>query len=238
MAVYSYEIAKNIRVTSETLEYTPHTFLKNGQLWESESITYFFGVIEKSNNNNPVIVDIGAQSGLYSLYAKFLPDATFYSFEPFELTYSLLLDNIKLNQIWNVKAFNYAIGSMTEKKILRVPLDHFGLNTLADTPLRFTKWNDIEIEVRRLDDLFYHKDIPVHYIKCDTEGWELNILKGGIKTIQKNKPDLFIEVNEVNLNQCGSTIKEIEDFLKALGYVKQATVNFENAHYTYTGSKE
>jgi hypothetical protein len=52
-----------ILISNETLGQAPHTFLSNGQMWESLSLKQFFGGINKTMSYN--IVDIGAQVGLY-----------------------------------------------------------------------------------------------------------------------------------------------------------------------------
>lgn len=83
-----------ISVTDETRQITPYTFSSNGELWEQQSLYHFYKGIDTAVNYN--IVDIGAQSGLYSLFAKYLPLSTFYAFEPFPTTFELLNDNLKL----------------------------------------------------------------------------------------------------------------------------------------------
>ena len=59
----------SIQVTDKTLQVTPYTFQPNGTMWENASLLQFFKSIKNEKIN---IADIGAQSGLYSLYAKFL----------------------------------------------------------------------------------------------------------------------------------------------------------------------
>ncbi len=78
--------------------------MSNGELYENDSIKQFYSQIDKDNHYNKI--DIGAQSGLYSLYAKYLPKCTFYSFEPFTPTYELLIENLKLNEITYVNTYN------------------------------------------------------------------------------------------------------------------------------------
>jgi FkbM family methyltransferase len=185
----------------------------------------------KHKNKNAVIVDIGAQSGLYSLYAKYLPECKFYSFEPFQETYKLLLENLQLNSITNVEALNVGLGEKNETKVLHVP-DHLGLNTLGDTPTRFSNWKDVEVSVKRLDDVI-SEDTPVDYIKCDTEGWELFVLKGAERCIKKWKPEIFLEFNGENLNQCGVHWTTLLQHLLDLHYVPLAKIGDENIHFTY-----
>lgn len=232
MKEFIYPDGNTFFVTDETIEKTSTTFHPLNGIWEPHSIYYFYNLVkEKHQNTNAVIVDVGAQSGLYSLYAKFLPSCRFYAFEPFEDTYSMLLDNLQLNSIYNVKAYNWALGSKEETKLLHVPT-HLGLNTLGDKPTRFDSWRDVEVEVKRLDDIFAN-ETALDYIKCDTEGWEYHVLKGAEESIQRWKPELFIELDEDNLYQCSIKLEQLVDLLSSLNYKPIKRIDNENIHFTY-----
>ena len=203
-----------IRVTENTLQITPYTFQQNGQLWEQPSLFQFFSNIDNQTPYN--IVDIGAQSGLYSLFAKYLPLSTFYAFEPFPATFELLNDNITLNNITNVKTFNLAISNTQGISTLNTSANHNGLHTLGKNPLRFNDINPIDVNTTTLDIVF--KDIPVHYIKIDTEGYEYYILQGGESIIEKYKPVIQMEYNIKNMKQCSVTEEMIHEFVKKINY--------------------
>ena len=233
MRTFLYPGNKEIYVTEESVEKVATTFHPTKGIYEPESIDYFYSLVErKHSNKNAVIIDIGAQSGLYSLYAKYLPECMFYAFEPFELTYSILIDNLNLNNITNVKTFNCALGSINETKKLHVP-EHLGLNTLGNTPMRFSSWNDYEVKVNKLDDMLFNNLSSVDYIKCDTEGWEYHVFKGAEECIQKWKPELFFEINGTNLEQCSMKEEELVDYVKSLDYRFVRRIDNENFHYTY-----
>lgn len=74
------------------------------------------------------------------------------------------------------------------------------------------------------------------YIKCDTEGWEYHVLKGGEESIRKWKPEIFMEVNQENLAQCNLIEENVVDYVRSLGYTKIRVMNNENVHFTYSGS--
>ena len=177
MATYYYN-HKNVNfpvsVTEETLRVTPHSFFKNETTWEESSIYYFYDSVPV--DKKATILDIGAQSGLYTLYAKHLPKCKFYAFEPFPDTYKLLNDNISLNNINNVMTYNIGISNYKGETILNTSASHNGLHTLGSTPLRFNDVHPIKINVDTIDNIFYNNDIPVDFIKIDTEGWEYFIL--------------------------------------------------------------
>jgi FkbM family methyltransferase len=227
MSVYNYFNDEQfpILVTDETRKITPHTFLDNNTMWEEESIKYFFYDVPKDKPLN--IIDVGAQSGLYSLFAKHLPMSNFYSFEPFKQTFDLLNDNILLNNITNVKTYNIGLSNKKERVILNTSISHNGLHTIGNNPKRFNDVCKVEIDVDTIDNLFYEKNIPVNLIKIDTEGWEYFILKGGEKTIQEYKPYIQIEWNETNMQQCDVDKNEFINYLDELNYIKIKQISEE-----------
>ena len=229
MATYYYNHRNPncpIHVTAETLSLTPHTFKKNGPTWEEASVNYFYDNVPTDKPVN--IVDIGAQSGLYSLYAKYLPKSQFYSFEPFSQTYQLLNDNIRLNGITNVKTYNIGLSNVKGEYVLNTSKSHNGLHTLASNPLRFSDIVPVTIRVDTIDNIFYENDIPVDFIKIDTEGWEYYILQGGEKTIQKYRPFIQMECSKTNMKQSNVNMDEFERYiLDTMGYKKKQMISEE-----------
>jgi FkbM family methyltransferase len=216
MYIFEYIDNNKILVTDKTVDYGNSSFQKNTEIWEKESLNYFFNLINKNEKVN--IVDIGANVGLYSLYAKYLPNSQFYSYEPYKFTYDLLNENIKLNNITNVNTYNIGLGDKKGKTILNVCLSNDGLNTMGTNPLRFNDISSIEVEIDTLDNIFYNNNIKVDYIKIDTEGYEYNILKGGEKTIKKYKPIIQLEYNETNMKQCNINSSDLNNYIIELGY--------------------
>jgi FkbM family methyltransferase len=78
---------------------------------------------------------------------------------------------------------------------------------LGKNPLRFNDIVEVKINTDTIDNLFYDNDIPIHFIKMDTEGWEYNILKGGEKSLKKYRPIMQIEWNQTNMQQCDINIE-------------------------------
>lgn len=205
-----------IKVTTETTNVTPFTFQSDMTMWETPSIHQFFSQIDPEGEFN--IADVGAQSGSYTLYAKYLPKSNFYSFEPFEQNYKCLADNVELNDLKNVHTFKVALSNVAGSSVLNTSAGHNGLHTLGKTPKRFDDVVPVEVQTKTLDEYFHDVDRPVHFIKIDTEGWELRILEGGRKTIEKYKPIIQLEWVPVNMEQCGVTEGELKDFLENLHY--------------------
>jgi len=215
MPQYRYSDGNTISVTDATCHHTSKTFLEDGKLWEVEAIHEFFSQVPRNTPCN--IVDIGAQSGLYSLYAKFLPKATFYSYEPYELTFGLLQDNLRLNGIDNVKASNIGISDEKGSTTLNVCVNHNGLHTMG-VGSREGPFRPVSVTTDTLDNLFYAQNIPVHFIKIDTEGWEYNILRGGENTLKTYKPTLQVEYSKINMAQCDVKPVDLQNLWESYGY--------------------
>lgn len=132
MYAYYYNDDKKypIYVTDSTKALTKYNFFDN---LEDQELKLFFGLIDV--NKKVTIVDIGARSGLYTLYAKYLPFSTFYSFEPNKVKYDLLCDNITLNNITNIFTYNIALSNKN------------GLHTLDDIFFE----NNIDVNFIKID---------------------------------------------------------------------------------------
>lgn len=165
-----------------------------------------------------VIYDIGANVGTWALLAKAIfPDAIVEAFEP-----------LPVHQVSFAKRFDVASGvtlhpiglgpenatmplrvtSLSDaSSILRIAsasYDHFGLTEVDQVP----------IPVRRLDDYCAEKNlIMADLIKLDVQGFELEVLTGGISVLAHAKA-LIVEVSFVELyeNQC--TFPELCSFLE------------------------
>ena len=78
---------------------------------------------------------------------------------------------------------------------------------------------------------FFNKNIPVHFIKIDTEGWEYNILKGAGNTIKKYRPVIQLEWNITNMKECNVNEDDLSSLLKNYGYYEKSIANEEKLFY-------
>ena len=155
-----------------------------------------------------------------------MPLCYFYAFEPFAETYDLLVENLQINEINNVKTYNIGISDEEGSAVLNTSASHNGLHTIGQ-PMRFSDVKPVPIKVDTIDNIFYKTNTPVHFMKIDTEGWEYNILKGAKNTIQKFKPLIQLEWNETNMEQCGINPQDLLDLIKEFGYIEHCKINEE-----------
>jgi FkbM family methyltransferase len=227
---FLYPNGRSVAVTDGTLDVNRFTWEGfQGKVYESDSIKYVYDKL--AGPGRRTLLDIGAQSGLYALYAKHFTGIRVDAYEPFPPSYKCLVDNIALNGAGHcVFPFNIAVSDTRSTTVMRCPPDHTGLNTLGKTPLRFDRWVDVEVATDTIDNLYANR--RVDFVKCDTEGWEYFVLKGGRRVLRRDKPELLLEVNETTMRQCGVSREQLMAELDDLGYRYITTINEENMAFS------
>lgn len=134
-------------------------------------------------------VDIGSNIGSYTILASGECHATTYVFEPSPHTFNCLTSNILINNLSDkVKAFNLALGEET---------GFIGFTTSLDTANHAVieeSENLIRVPISTLDGIMDEKKVSL--IKIDVEGFEMNVIKGGTKTLsQDDLKAIIIELN-------------------------------------------
>jgi len=195
----------------------------------------YYDLSQFSENNNIIILDIGANIGIYSLAYTKLPFSRVFAFEPFPSTYKFLNDNKNMNRIHNLNI--YPFGLMDKKQTLSMgspqvnatnnyfkkilnKSDEFesGCKTIFHDP---GDMNNINCSFEKGDSFFKkNKFNHLHYVKIDTEGSEYHVLQGMKETLALMKPIIQLEINTKLMNNVGLDINELKDLLINLGYKK------------------
>ena len=139
--------------------------------------------------NDYLFWDIGANVGTYGLMAASRGDLQVWCFEPETANYHRLLQNIGLNPELKVACAQVAFSDKTGDGFLNVP--HGGKAGAANNHLSD---EGQEVEVYRMDDW---RRIGVHdqpdHVKIDVDGHELQVVRGGVETLQACKT-VMIEI--------------------------------------------
>jgi len=144
-----------------------------------------------SLENGDIVVDAGANIGLFSLFArKKVGDVgKVISFEPIEEARKILDHNIKTNGFNNIEIAPYALGDSVRK------VEFYKDEMLGGSSTVLTNNKNIKEEVQQLtlDKFVVENNIArVNFIKADIEGMERFLLAGAEETIKKYKPKLAI----------------------------------------------
>ncbi|NER08076.1 MAG: class I SAM-dependent methyltransferase, partial [Okeania sp. SIO3C4] len=199
--------------------------LQKGRAYESE----IFQLIPKFLQNGDCFIDIGAHIGYYSVLAAKIVgiEGKVFAFEPELSNYQKILENISLNNLNNISLFNLAVGSETKQTQLFFNQDNDGGHALWDVGKHPFNQKSLgnqtmqNIQQSTLDDILVRqKDIgQIKMIKIDTEGAELDVIKGAVNTFsQYNVPYIICEINRFGLQQMGTNEKELREFMDSLKY--------------------
>jgi FkbM family methyltransferase len=138
-----------------------------------------------------LFIDIGANSGAYTMLACGFIGSRGYCFEPVPSTYSRLLDNLFINQLHSrVTALN--LGLADEEGEILFSRDHdAGNHILAEHE---TGLASISVPVTTLDSVLSSESPSM--MKIDVEGYETKVLAGAKETLAK--PSLHSIIMELN----------------------------------------
>lgn len=170
------------------------------------------------------IFDVGANVGQTSLHLlKHFPDADIFAFEPVPNTYKKLQAN--LSHISQVQLFNTALGSSIGE-LPMTNIENSLLNTCRlDSQLGSGKTSQIvKVSLDTIDNFCeLNKISRIHLLKTDTEGFDLNVLKGAENLLRNQKIDFifsecrFFKRRETDLPG---------DFVDLLNYLQGFNYNF------------
>lgn len=186
---------------------------KLDQCWEKESLLIW----QKISQNSEVILDVGANSGTYSLIAKAInPNALVFAFEPLPRMYKLIEKNNKLNK-FDVKilpvAVSNEVGQATFYDIESINGD-VSSASLSKTFLENENQIPIEVEVIKLSSFIKQQNLKkIDLMKVDVESFEPQVLEGFIPYLDKFRPSMIIEILD---DKSG---KEIEALVNGMNYL-------------------
>jgi FkbM family methyltransferase len=182
-----------------------------------------FAFLDKLLKPGMTFIDIGANEGLFSLFAvrRVGPSGRVVSVEPSSRERRQLERNLRRNRINSVTVVPHALAGEAGTARLQIAAKlHGGHNTLG----RFS-YDDVnvvdteEVPVETLDALARRLSLGrIDAIKIDVEGAELKVLRGGAEVLKTSRPVLLIEANEGALAGQGASAAAMTGLLEELDY--------------------
>jgi len=159
--------------------------------WAQQELDFFDGILTETSN----VIDVGANIGTHTIYfARKCNKGSVISIEPQIYIFEMLAANILINDCYNVypihagaasKPGNIKMVNINPFEGEKVNYGEFKLNSGTDKGL--------ETNLIALDSLI---DLdPFNLIKLDVEGYEVEVLNGATKLLEKHKPYLYVEFN-------------------------------------------
>ena len=172
-----------------------------------------------------VVFDVGAHAGQYTkLFARAARQGRVYAFEPASYARSILRTVVWLHGLSNVAVVPIALGAEARLDTLTIPLKGngsvgFGLSHLGKASERWSAVAQEIVALTTIDCMVETLGLDrLDFIKADIEGWELRLLQGAERTLERFRPRLLLELNAVDLARAGHRLEDAFAFLAARGY--------------------
>ncbi len=165
------------------------------------------------------IIDVGAHGdGFTSVFAKNFPDCKIIAYDPLKSTLS---NNIKrLKKFSNIIYKETALGNETCTKSMNIT-EHSYSSTFLDINVSslnkckkkmYSVQQTVQVQMDKMDNELERVN-KILLIKIDTQGYELNILMGGVETLRKTKY-ILIELCNHNDYVNNPQYYEVDTFLR------------------------
>lgn len=162
--------------------------------FEEEEIRFFEGMLDRLNHK-VTIIDVGANIGVHSIrLAAGRSNVEVYAFEPSGGTADMLRNNIELNKLASrIHVVRNAVSDCLGQATFYECEDN-AFSSLKDTH-RKKVINTSVVPVTTIDKFVEENGISnLALIKVDVEGFETEVIRGAVSTLERISPDLFVEI--------------------------------------------
>ncbi len=186
---------------------------------EPEQASYFAREVGAGS----VVFDIGANVGFYTVLASRLvgESGKVVAFEPVDTIFEILKSHVELNNCSNVRLEKLACSETSGTKTF-----FLGPNTAMGS-LHAVGGKEITVTTTSIDEFVARENVRPNFLKIDVEGAEMEVLRGGRKTITDAKPGIFLSTHSPELRS------ECKAFLGDLGYDVTELVDSDDPHEFY-----
>jgi FkbM family methyltransferase len=149
--------------------------------------------------SDSVFFDIGSNIGSFVLIAnKTIKQEQIFAFEPIPML------NTRLKIVFpKVNIRNIALSNIKTKTQFKIPkINHTQFLTRGTLNTNFIETNEsgfdiLDVQTNTLDEFCKEESIAkIDFIKIDVEGHEFEVIKGALKSFEKYKPCLIIEIEQ------------------------------------------
>jgi len=170
-----------------------------------------------------VIFDVGANEGQTALHFKrHFKTSEIYSFEPVSEVFDLLTEHSKFSDI---KCFKNALGDeKTIKKIFK-SASYSGVASIKGAQQAHLS-DEEDVQVITGESICKELGVEtIDLLKIDTEGYELDVLRGFGPLLTKSVKMVFAETGFIKNNPCQTYISDLTSYMFANGFIVSGVYN-------------
>lgn len=194
--------------------------------------------IKNLARDGDTIFDVGGHHGLMAVVASKAVGARgcVVTFEPNPVARRFLHETLLINGVTNARI--EPIG-LHEKDGLfdffvqrrrRVSWNSSFVRDFVDPDCKITP---LKVQAQTVDSYVRRTGLVPNLIKIDTEGTEIDVLRGAGETIRTYKPVLLLEMNSISADRAHTSIAEIAHFLYSHTYEIFVLKRLKNGRYSY-----
>ncbi len=170
-----------------------------------------------------VAFDVGANVGSHSLIMsdRAGKDGKIFAVEPNPVAAQRLRENIALNQLDNIVVLSSAFSDTPGEKKLFVPVEgtsNRGVASLYPENVNYQRV-EVPVEVITMDEVVRERGLSrLDFIKIDTEGNELKVLRGARNCIAKYRPLIVFEYDLRSWSNSATDFAVAKEYFSGLNY--------------------
>jgi len=201
-----------IQVLKRLIKKIPIAFTQN-QRYDRQTQQVIKCVCKENSN----CIDVGCHKGeVMDIFVKYAPNGIHYGFEPIPGLFDFLLEKYEGS---SVKVLDYALSNHSGTTSFNYVVSNPSYSGIKKR--QYDKKNEedqsIHVKVEKLDNIL-PENFPVHLIKIDVEGGELQVLEGAVFVLKKFHPVIIFEHGLGASDVYGATPKEVYSLLTECGY--------------------
>jgi FkbM family methyltransferase len=194
--------------------------LKKNQIWEP----LINQLIKKYVKAGSSVIDAGAHIGIHTLTLSKATgsEGSVYAFEPQMKLFTELAMNLRVNRCNNVIAYRAALGNLSGKvRMQNSPKGHEGATEIGSGGDQASMITIDELELA-----------DVSLLKIDVEYFENKVLEGALKTIEKSRPVILLEILKVHgTDSFDTTSSRVLTTLSLIEKMDYVLMNIERNDY-------
>lgn len=177
-------------------------------------------VIQETVEAGATAIDVGANCGVLTVAMRDVVGATgtVVSVDPSPAACRRVASQASTNGYENVVVVCAALAD-------RAGRDNYfsaasGIGVLPEVDQAFATASPVAVALRTMDEMVDDLELDaVALVKIDTDGAELGVLQGGIRTLTRDRPTLVVEICPAGLARRGQGPEDVIQMLSDFGYV-------------------
>jgi FkbM family methyltransferase len=170
-------------------------------LMEFDSMLFLLHFLKKEY----IFIDIGANSGVYSILSSKVRGCKTTAFEPIDETFERLLNNVNLNGVSSkVNAIKKGVGSQVKEL-------YFTNNVDTENKVSSIGGNNKSLVQMTTIDNEFDTDSGTYVLKIDVEGFEMEVLKGAKNLLNSGRITAIIIEQD-------SRYDHVDNFICSFGF--------------------